>query len=170
MKYLTTTTIALLLTAPMATAQMGDQGGPDNGDGAASMDMDLGLEMSEGAGTSAMSDPAQLIRTRDITGGAVFTMDMADDEGFESDFVHDGIASDWTLIGTVEDLVLNRGGEVVGIVAEVGGFLDLGDKHVMLETDDMNLVAVDDTHYTFVTRQNEEELENLEGIDEGFWN
>jgi len=59
---------------------------------------------------------------------------------------------------------------VIGIVAEVGGFLDLGDKHVVLSVSDLSLVAVDDQTYAYVTRFNEEDLENLPDVDEGFWN
>ena len=52
--------------------------------------------------------------------------------------------------GIVSDVL-----EMVGIVAEVGGFLDLGDKHVMISVPDVNLVAVDDKTYAYVTRLNE---------------
>jgi hypothetical protein len=97
-------------------------------------------------------------------------MNQADDEGWDPEFMFDSVNADWNRIGTIEDLVLDRSGQVVGIVAEVGGFLDLGDKHVMLEVDDLNLVAVDDVRYTYVTRRSEEELENMQGVDEGFWN
>ena len=57
-----------------------------------------------------------------------------------------------------------------GFIAEIGGFLDIGDKHVMISLDDVSLVAVDDQSYAYVTRLNEEQLEELEGVDEGFWN
>lgn len=33
----------------------------------------------------------------------------------------------------------------------------------------MSLVAVDDKTYAYVTRFNEEELEAMEDVDEGFW-
>jgi hypothetical protein len=161
MKTLTTSTLALLIAAPMAFAQTSD--------GSGGMD-DQTLQLSEGAGTTDMSDPAMLIRTRDITGGTIYTMNQADDEGWDPEFMFDSVNADWNRIGTIEDLVLDRSGQVVGIVAEVGGFLDLGDKHVMLEVDDLNLVAVDDVRYTYVTRRSEEELENMQGVDEGFWN
>ena len=48
--------------------------------------------------------------------------------------------------------------------------LDIADKHVMLEVQDVNLVAVDDETYAYVTRYSEEELEAMQGVDEGFWN
>ncbi len=66
--------------------------------------------------------------------------------------------------------ILSRDGQLIGIVAEVGGFLDIADKHVMLQVQDVNLVAVDDETYAYVTRYSEEELEAMQGVDEGFWN
>ena len=58
---------------------------------------------------------------------------------------------------------------MIGIVGEVGGFLDIGDKHVLISIDDVNLVPVDDETYAFLTRLNEEQLEELPEVDEGFW-
>ena len=60
--------------------------------------------------------------------------------------------------------MLTRDGQLVGIVAEVGGFLDMGDKHVMVSVGDVNLVAVDDQQIGFYTRMNEEQLEAMEGV------
>ena len=168
MKFLTSSTLALLVAAPMAFAQTSD-----GSVAAETADTGMGtdtMEMAEGRGTTDMSDPAQLIRTRDITGGEVYTINQADDEGWDPEFTYDRVGADWNQIGEIEDIVLNHSGQVVGIVAEVGGFLDLGDKHVMIEVNDLNLVAVDDQTYSYVTRMSEEELESMEGVDEGFWN
>ena len=168
MKLLTTSALALLIAAPMAFAQSTDDAISADDVGT---DTENGMfEMSEGAGSTDMSDPAMLIRTRDITGGTIYTMTEARDEGWDTELVYDRVDDDWNQIGTIEDIVLNHSGQVVGIVAEVGGFLDIGDKHVMLEVDDLNLVAVDDMRYTYVTRHSEERLENMQGVDEGFWN
>jgi hypothetical protein len=127
--------------------------------------------MSEGGmdASTSMDDPANLIRTRDITGGNVYTMNEADDEGWSPDTTHDAVGADWNDIGDIEDIVLNRDGQMIGIVAEVGGFLDIADKHVMIPVADLNLTALDDGSYAFVTRHNEEQLESMEGVDEGFW-
>lgn len=163
MKFLTTSTLALLLAAPMAFAQT-----DETDDTAAGLDADS-MPLADRAGYTDMSDPAMLIRTRDITGGEVYTTNAADDE-WSADFTYDEVGADWNQIGTIEDIVLNHSGQMVGIVAEVGGFLDIGDKHVLLEVGDLNLVAVDDRSYSFVTRFNEEELEGMPGVDEGFWN
>lgn len=110
-----------------------------------------------------------LIRTRDITGGDVYTTNEANDEGWNSANVYDGVGDNWNQIGEIEDIVLTQDGQMAGIIAEVGGFLDIADKHVMVSVNDVSLVAVDNAEYAFVTRLNEEDLESMEGVDEGFW-
>ena len=118
----------------------------------------------------SLDDPANLIRTRDITGGDVYTTNAANDEGWSMDTVYSEIGADWNDIGEIEDIILNKDGQMIGIVAEVGGFLDIADKHVMIPISDVNLVAVDDRTYAFVTKHSEEALEQMESVDEGFWN
>ncbi len=109
-----------------------------------------------------------LIRSRDITGGEIYTLSEAGDE-WSPNTGYNEIGANWSEIGEIEDIVLSKNGQMVGIVAEVGGFLDIGDKHVMISTPDVNLVAVDDQTYAYVTRLSEEELAALPGVDEGFW-
>ncbi len=110
-----------------------------------------------------------LIRSRDITGGEIYTMNAADDEGWSSGDIMEGVGNDWNQIGEIEDIVLSKDGKMVGIIAEIGGFLDVADKHVMIRIEDVNLVAVDDQQYAYVTRLSEEDLEGMEDMDEGFW-
>lgn len=113
---------------------------------------------------------ADLIRSRDITGGEIYTMNEANDEmSWDANTEYTEVGADWNEIGEIEDIVLSKDGKMIGIVAEVGGFLDLGDKHVMISIPDVNLVAVDDRSYAYVTRLSEEELEALPSVDEGFW-
>ncbi len=113
----------------------------------------------------------ELIRSRDITGGAVYTTNEANDEGEGWDMTeYDEVDSEWNQIGEIEDLVMSQDGKLTGIVVEVGGFLDIGDKHVLLSVKDAKLVPVDNMSYTFVTRFNEEDIEAMNGVDEAFWN
>ncbi len=143
----------------------------------------LAQETTEGADTGAMNaevDWSQMIRTRDVTGGPVYTTDPAEDEGSwggdagEGDYRwgwsgYDAVDPNWNQIGEIEDVVLNSSGELAGVVAEVGGFLDIGDKHVFLRVQDVDLVPNADDTYALITRYNEEELEAMEGVDEGWW-
>lgn len=153
MKTVTASILALAVAAPMALADNHEA----SEDGAMA-----------GPSTSEMpSMQGDLIRSRDITGGEIYAMNEADDEGWDTDASYDEVGTDWDSIGEIEDLVLSKDGKIVGIAAEVGGFLDMGDKHVLISVDDVRLVAADD--YAFVTRMSEEELEAMESIDEGFW-
>lgn len=110
-----------------------------------------------------------LIRSRDITGGTIYSMAEGAGDTWDASATWDAMDNNWNDIGEIEDLVLSRDGKVTGIVAEIGGFLDIGDKHVVIAVDDLNLVAIDDATYAYVTRLSEEQLEELPGVDEGFW-
>lgn len=160
MKLLTSTFLATTLLASVAVAQA-QTPTPTTTDTMKSESM-----MTEGHWMKTKGD---LIRTRDITGGTIFTLNQADDEGWDMDWTYDQVANDVNEIGSIEDIVLTSDGQFAGIVGEIGGFLDIGDKHVYIKIDDIKLVPVDDQSYAFVTRLNEEELESLPSVDEGFW-
>ncbi|WP_308917346.1 PRC-barrel domain-containing protein [Jannaschia sp. LMIT008] len=118
-----------------------------------------------------------LIRTRDITGGPMYSvaerydeatwMDLDDRDAYG--YQSQNYGTDLRQIGEIEDIVLDQSGQMIGIVAEVGGFLDIGDKHVMVPVEDLRLTAVDDVSYSYVTRLTEEQLEELPSVDEGFF-
>ncbi|WP_298431046.1 PRC-barrel domain-containing protein [uncultured Jannaschia sp.] len=152
LRTLTSTAIAAALAAPLtlATPALAD-----------------GHVMSE-------EDMAQMIRTRDITGGPIYSIAAQYDEATWGDTA--GSMDAWDVnsdgvnqIGEIEDIVLDRSGQMIGLIAEIGGFLDIGDKHVVLPVDDLRLQAIDDRSYAYVTRFSEEQLEQLPGVDEGFW-
>jgi hypothetical protein len=151
MKLLTTSALALTLagTATLAETHMSDYSDVDS--------------------TSLADMRGDLIRSRDITDGEVYAMNEMDAD-WDADTEYSDVDPNWTEIGEIEDIVLSEGGQMVGIVAEVGGFLDMGDKHVLISVPDVSLVAVDDRNYSYVTRLTEEELEALPSVDEGFWN
>ena len=121
-----------------------------------------------------------LIRTRDITGGQVYSTGeeyydeaswtATDPLGYDRTAgAYEPYAYDqnYDNIGEIEDIVLDSSGQMQGIVAEVGGFLGIGDHHVMLPVEDVRLVPVDDSEYAYVTRYTEEQLEQLPDVDEG---
>ncbi|WGW03156.1 PRC-barrel domain-containing protein [Tropicibacter oceani] len=129
-------------------------------------------EQSDMAHSDAGMDMAadNLIRTRDITGGAVYTITDSADLVWDGDLVYDSIQDGWDKVGEIEDIVLSSDGTFKGVVAEVGGFLDIGDKHVLLTIDKVKLVPVDDASYAIVVPYTLEQLKGMENIDEGFWN
>ena len=127
-------------------------------------------------GMMAEADWDQLIRTRDMTGDPVYTTNEAWDEGTWGGDAgtwgwggYTAVGAGWNNIGEIEDVVVTRSGELAGVVVEVGGFLDMGDKHVMLRVEDLELVPLGDDSYSLITRYNEEDLEAMPGVDEGWW-
>ncbi|MBB4051751.1 hypothetical protein GGR20_001393 [Devosia subaequoris] len=120
----------------------------------------------------------ELIRTRDLTGSPVYTTNEAHDEGSwgaaDGDYMwgwsgYEGVDDNWNHIGEIEDVVLTKSGDLRGVVVEVGGFLDIGDKHVFLQVEDVELTPEGDEDYVLVTRYSEEELESMEGVNEAWW-
>ena len=117
----------------------------------------------------AHMDTADLIRTRDITGGDIYTLNGPMDEDTWGNYEAEGVGPDWNDIGEIEDIILDRQGNMIGVVAEIGGFLDIGDKHVLIPVADIRLSPVDDKTFVIVTRKTEEQLEEMESVDEGWW-
>ncbi|WGH78099.1 PRC-barrel domain-containing protein [Jannaschia ovalis] len=176
LRILTTTAFAALIATPVfATSHVSSEGDGTMGES------DTTAAMTDSGSDAAMDDTAtanmdELIRTRDITGGPIYSVAAAYDEGswmsgdtMAYGYENMGYGTDYAQIGEIEDIVLDMSGQMIGIVAEIGGFLDIGDKHVMLPVEDVRLVAVDDATYSFVTRKTEEELEALPAVDEAWF-
>ncbi|MEM8849029.1 MAG: PRC-barrel domain-containing protein [Pseudomonadota bacterium] len=143
LRILTTTTLAAALTLPLAAQ-------------------------------AQIANMSELIRTRDITGGPIYSISpVYDEDAWANADDASWDAMNWqenhAQIGEIEDIVLDENGQMVGIVAEIGGFLDIGDKHVVVPVADLRMVPVDDTSFSYITRLSEEQLEQMDGVDEGFW-
>lgn len=111
-----------------------------------------------------------LIRTRDITGGQVWRMDAAEgDMTWADNGTYEGTGEGWERIGSIEDIVLSTTGQMVAIVGEVGGFLGLGDKMVLMPVENVRLTALDDGTYAYVTQMTQADIEAAQDVDEGFW-
>lgn len=128
-----------------------------------------GLAAAPALAESSM-DKENLIRTRDITGGDIYTVNDPMDEDTWGNWEAKGVGPDWNDIGEIEDVVLDRDGKMIGVVAEVGGFLDIGDKHVLIPITDIRLTPIDDKEFVIVTRKTKEQLEAMESVDEAWWN
>lgn len=111
---------------------------------------------------------SEQFRARDLTGNNVYTTNTYVEDDWDLDAEVTDIETAYSNIGEIEDLVLDADGKLIGIVAEVGGFLDIGDKHVMLPVEDLQVVSSAGEPY-YVTRLTEEQLEELEGVDQGWW-
>ncbi|MBF9029759.1 PRC-barrel domain containing protein [Rhodobacterales bacterium HKCCE3408] len=100
-----------------------------------------------------------------IEGGMIQLDDWNYDELRDADtwsvdtlFGNDVMGSADTRIGDVEDLVLNDEGEVIALIAEVGGFWDIGDTHVSVPWDQV-VVATDGEVAVPVNEDNVDEFD-----------
>ena len=182
MKFFTSTALVALLTASTAIADNHDSGDAQNTNDTNSESSDSamsgGTDMSTGAdemyddNTADASENAameNLIRARDITGSPVYSMGLSDGGDWDMAVAEQSVDSNWNEIGEIEDVVLSQSGELSGVVAEVGGFLDIADKHVVLPINDVKLVPSENMRYAIVTRFGEEQLQDLENVDESPW-
>ncbi|MDO5648943.1 PRC-barrel domain-containing protein [Paracoccus sp. (in: a-proteobacteria)] len=77
---------------------------------------------------------------------------------------HDVRPDNWENIANVSDLVMTDDGHLVGYTADIGGFLGLGARTVLLGADELHIVRAGDDTY-LVTNYTREELENLPEFD-----
>lgn len=121
---------------------------------------------------NVVDDDPNMIRVDDITGGNVYTMNAPiDDEVWGPDTFFERVGDGWQDVGEIEDVILDSRGNLVGIVAEIGGgFLGLGERDVLLPVEDIRILAYGDgREFSYVTRYTEEQLEELPEVDRAWW-
>lgn len=114
-------------------------------------------------------DPSNTISSEQITDGDVYRMDVTEgDTVWTENASFTEVSADWNKVGDISDVLFNRDGQIVGVLAEIGGFLDIGDRDVILPLENVRFAGNGGTiHY--VTNLTEEELNNLPEVDEDMW-
>ncbi|MBQ1203600.1 MAG: PRC-barrel domain-containing protein [Loktanella sp.] len=85
---------------------------------------------------------------------------------WESDEAFVASRDAWDNVGNIDDVVLTQDGELRGVIIDVGGFLGLGARSVMIDLDDLYFVT-DETNpedmddFFVVATMTQEQLENL---------
>lgn len=82
-----------------------------------------------------------------------------------TDTTGDAVPGEWNEIGNISDLVMTTDGELVGYVADIGGFLGLGTHTVLLDRDMLHIAQFGDD-VVLATNYTQEELEALPEFDE----
>lgn len=118
------------------------------------------------AADAAASDPGEamqtgMLRASALEGVDIFSVDVTGAATWDDTTTYAEIDENWEKIGEVEDLVLDGNGEVVGAIAEVGGFLGLGEKEVVLQPEEVTIVMTDD-RIAVVSALSKEALEQRE--------
>ncbi|KIQ68787.1 PRC-barrel domain-containing protein [Wenxinia marina] len=126
----------------------------------------------ETAGAEATYAPEQptgpMVRAEDIEDARVYALADAYDANFwTSGEPFGAVSADWGEVGEVEDLIIDPAGSVVGVTVEVGGFLGIGEKNVLIPLSDLRLVQQPgEDEFYIVTRLSNEQLEELDDLDD----
>lgn len=116
----------------------------------------------------AAAGPAgALIRAEAVEDASVYSLGETYDETYwDSGEPFGPLATAWNEIGEVEDLILSNDAEVVGVTVDVGGFLGIGERTVLLPIGDIRLVQLPENEGFFiVTRMTEEQLEAADDVE-----
>lgn len=91
-------------------------------------------------------------------------------DGWGTGTTFDTVDPNWDNIGSIDDVILDREGQMVGVTGDIGGWLGIGTRQVFLPIQDVQLVPAGDTDYAYVTRYSREQLEQLPDISDGWAN
>lgn len=117
------------------------------------------------ATTPAEAAKTGLFRASALEGVDVYTVDLTGTTTWDDGTRYTEIDADWDKIGEIEDLVLDVDGNIVGAIAEVGGFLGIGEKEVVLNPDEITFVMTAD-RIGVVSALSKEALEQREAAAE----
>lgn len=123
-------------------------------------------ETDESQATAATPvDMTGLLTADSITGSEIFSFTRDQETSFwDSGEQFDVLTTDWEAIGEVQNVVLDRGGRVVGLTTDVGGFLGIGSRSVLLMLEDIRLIASDDDRLVVATRLTRAQIEQLDEL------
>ncbi|MDT1061772.1 PRC-barrel domain-containing protein [Paracoccus sp. CPCC 101403] len=100
-----------------------------------------------------------------ITSRRIFTTNEPSSIEWNQPAELDERPAEWQDIAKVNDIVLDDSGQVVGYIADIGGFLGIGAKKVLLGVDAIHMTAVGNDTF-FATNYTKEELKALPDFDE----
>ncbi|WP_421917655.1 PRC-barrel domain-containing protein [Mameliella sp.] len=100
-----------------------------------------------------------------IVGAPIYTLSANESVDWDVNVNYDTVADEWTRIGSIDDFIVDENGEVMGLVAEVGGFLGVGDKYVMLPMDETKMIMVSEADYAVVTPFTSDQLSDMERVE-----
>ncbi|WP_410218775.1 hypothetical protein [Paracoccus sp. (in: a-proteobacteria)] len=107
----------------------------------------------------ALSATNQGVTASWLEGRSIYTTNQPSSTAW-TDVTGDAVPSEWNEIATVSDLVMTQEGELVGYIADIGGFLGLGAHTVLLDRDALHMAQFGDDA-VLATNYSQEELEAL---------
>lgn len=105
-----------------------------------------------------------------IEDGSVYRLELTpDDTVWANGEGYTEIDANWNKIGEISDVLLDKNGQMIAVLAGIGGFLGVGDRDVILPLENVRFAKGDDNTYNYVTNLTKEELEKLPEVDSGIW-
>jgi hypothetical protein len=164
--------------AAAAAASMGETAAEDaadaadNAEAAASDAADSAVEAADAAPVQAPDVNPPAISEAEpgllgswLTSRRIWTTNQPSSTGWDQPEMIEERPADWQDIAKVNDVVLDDSGQVVGYIADIGGFLGIGAKKVLLGKDAIHLVTVGNDTF-FATNYTKDELKALPDFDE----
>ncbi len=131
-----------------------------------------GIEITPAAQATMIDAPenAKPALSRDWTaswviGRSIFATGQPSGSAWQTAEVVETLPADWLQIATVKDIVLDETGQLSGYITDIGGFLGIGAKEVLLEPEALHLVKLGD-NMVVATNFTREEMQALPGFDE----
>jgi len=124
----------------------------------------LGAAFAQMATEGRFLDRASVsdLRATDLVGATVYVTDAA-----VATRTVDGALDTWESVGNVDDFVMSQDGDIRGVLLDIGGFLGIGARHVMVSLDALQIVQeTDSTTVHVVLVATREELENAPEFDQ----
>jgi len=112
-------------------------------------------------------DMSTMMSADQLTEAGIYRLDVdADDTLWGDGLMYEGETADWEEIGEVDDVLFDSEGKIAGVLVEVGGFIGIGEKNVMIPMADLRLSSDEDGEYFFITNYTQEQLEEMPEIDD----
>lgn len=100
----------------------------------------------------------------DIIGARLYVI-RGEDMAWDQNATYDAVSADWERAGSIQNLVIGEDGKIDGLVAEVGGFLGIGDKFVELEMGQAKLIPLEGGGFDVVTHYTNDELTDMQAFE-----
>lgn len=111
----------------------------------------------------ALSAENQGITASWLEGRAIYTTNQPSSTAW-TDVMGDEVPGDWNEIANISDLVMTQEGDLLGYIADIGGFLGIGAHTVLLDRDALHVAQFGDD-VVMATNYSKEELEALPEFD-----
>ena len=116
----------------------------------------------------AMPSPTEVVLADDLEDASIVSLEGNYDQAIWDETAPlEAMMADLNEIGRIEDVVLSAEGQMLGLTTDVGGFLGIGEKTVLIPLEDIRLIrSEDEDEVSVVTRLDQDALTDLPEFDD----